>query len=66
MHFIDWAKSFTKPVWLDDEKFGFRFLDSQLLLFANTTAGFSETVIAAKELDRTEMEDLASKLAFRC
>jgi hypothetical protein len=46
LHFVDWEKVFVKPIWLDNEKFGFSFMKSQLLIYADTQARNSMTIIA--------------------
>jgi hypothetical protein len=61
---IDWFGMFTKAVWIDNEKFGFCFLDSQLLIFGNTTSGLSETIISNNNSTREEVEGLLRKLTY--
>ena len=64
LYFIDWERAFEKPVWLDNEKFGFNFLKSQLQIFANTASGQSETVISEKDRSREEIEYQLTRLTY--
>jgi len=64
LHFIDWERTFEKPVWLDNEKFGFNFLNSQLQIFANTALGQSEAAISEKDRSREELEYQLIRLTF--
>jgi hypothetical protein len=61
---VDWFGMFTKAVWIDNEKFGFSFLASQLLIFGNTTSGLSETIISNNNSTREEVEGLLRKLTY--
>jgi hypothetical protein len=65
LHFLDWDKVFSKPVWLDNEKFGFNLINSQLLMFANSQSGKTETVISEKSWSREEIEGHLRMITFR-
>ena len=65
LHFVDWERVFEKPIWLDNEKFGYAFFGSQLLIFANSLSRLSETVITEKDWTREEIEGGLRRLAFR-
>ncbi|NNV54745.1 hypothetical protein [Limnovirga soli] len=65
LHFVDWERVFEKPVWFGNEKFGFSFYNSQLLILANSTLRHSEIVIAEKSWSREEVEGGLKRLTFR-
>jgi hypothetical protein len=65
LHFVDWERVFEKPIWLDNEKFGFRFMKSQLLIYADTQARRSMTTFAEKNSKREEIEGHLRMLTFR-
>lgn len=57
--------SFQNPTWLDNDKFGFTFLNSQLLIYADTSSGRSVTVIEEKDLSRAEIEGWLRQLTYQ-
>jgi hypothetical protein len=65
LHFVDWERIFEKPIWLDNEKFGFNFLNSQLLIFANISSKQSETIISGKSWTRDEIEGHLRRLSYK-
>jgi hypothetical protein len=65
LHFVDWERVFEKPIWLDNEKFGFSLLNSQLVIFANSTLRQSETIISEKNWNREEIEGRLRQLTYR-
>jgi hypothetical protein len=65
LHFVDWERLFGKPAWLSNERFGFSFCNAQLLIFANSVSGQSETVIVEKAWSRQEIEGELRRLTFR-
>ncbi|MEX6691053.1 hypothetical protein QTN47_26325 [Danxiaibacter flavus] len=65
LHFVDWARVFDKPTWLDNEKFGFDLFSSQLLIFANAASKYSETIITEKRWPREQIEGELRRLTFR-
>ena len=64
-NFVDWERVFDKPNWLDNEKFGFNFLHSQLLIFANSAIKQSETIIEEKDWKWEEIEGMLRRLIYR-
>jgi len=62
---VDWFKMFNKPVWIDNEKFGFSLINSQLLIFANTKSRQSETIISENEWTKEEVEGFLRRLSYR-
>jgi hypothetical protein len=64
-HFIDWERPFSKPLWLDNEKFGFSLINDQLLLFVNTLSQKAETTIHEKNWTKEELEGQLQRLTFR-
>ncbi len=65
LHFVDWDRTFSKPDWMDNEKFGFNLINSQLLIFANSQSMRSETVISEKNWSREEIEGKLKMLTFK-
>jgi hypothetical protein len=65
LHFIDWQKTFLKPDWLDNEKFGFSLINSQLLIYADVQLKKSVTIILEKTWTREELEGHLRMLTFR-
>jgi hypothetical protein len=64
-HRVDWNNTFSKPGWIDNEKFGFSLLNGQLLIIANCTSRQSETIIEAKDWTLEEVEGHLRTLIFR-
>ncbi|MEO6357108.1 MAG: hypothetical protein ABIO56_10795 [Ferruginibacter sp.] len=62
---IQWSRAFTKATWLDNENFGFSFLDSQLLIFANLKLNDAEIIIAENKSPRVEVESLLKRLTYK-
>ena len=56
IQFINWERVFEKATWLDNEKYGYSFFGSQLLLFANILSRRSETIISETYWTREEIE----------
>lgn len=65
LHFVDWEKTFVKPVWIDNEKFGFSLINSQLKIYADTQFRESRTSISEKKWRREGIEGLLLQLTFR-
>ncbi|MFN4316182.1 MAG: hypothetical protein ACK4E0_17980 [Chitinophagaceae bacterium] len=65
LHFVDGQNVFEKPVWLDDENFGFKFLNSQLLVFANAIARGSNIHVTEKDWNRVQIEGRLRQLTYR-
>nr|WP_288836385.1 hypothetical protein [uncultured Flavobacterium sp.] len=65
LHFVDWEVKFRNPIWIDSGKFGYDFLNSQLLLFADLKSRQSKTIILEKDLNRHEVEGELRRLTFR-
>jgi hypothetical protein len=64
-YFVNWERVFVKPVWLDNEKFGFGLMDSQLLIYADTQARQSIITISEGNSMREEIEGQLRMLTFR-
>lgn len=64
-HFLNWKRTFSKPIWLDNEKFGFSLMDTQLLIYADSLSGLSEIVIAEKTGSREQIEGQLRMITFR-
>ena len=65
LQFVDWERVFVKPIWIDNEKFGYAFFSSQLLIFVNLLSRRSETVITEKDWTREEIEGGLRRFTFR-
>lgn len=65
LHFVTWEKTFLKPVWIDNEKFGFSFNNSQLKIYADWKSRKSVTIISEKNWSREEIEGQLRRLTFR-
>ncbi len=65
LHFVNWERAFEKPTWLDNERFGYSFLNSQLLIFANSTSRQSETIISENTWKQEEIEGRLKQLTYR-
>ena len=64
-HFVDGQNVFEKPAWLDGENFGFKFLNSQLLVFANSIARASNIHVTEKDWNREQIEGRLRQLTYR-
>ena len=65
LHFVDWERVFEKPSWLDNERFGFNFLNSQLRILANFSSRQSETIISETSWSREQIEGRLRSITFR-
>ncbi len=65
LHFVNWEKRFMKPIWIDNQKFGFNFLNSQLQIFANSDSKQSETIVSEKSLTRKEIEGELRRITYK-
>lgn len=63
--YINWDRVFDYPVWIDNEKFGYRFLNEELLLYANFKTGLGETIIAQDKVELEELQGRLRGLTFR-
>jgi hypothetical protein len=65
LHFLDWERVFSKPGWLDNDKFGFSLINSQLLIFADSESRQSGIVISEKDWNREEVKGQLRRLTFK-
>ncbi|MHA4847636.1 hypothetical protein ACX0G7_25950 [Flavitalea antarctica] len=64
LHFVDWERIFEKPRWLDNERFGFNLLNSQLRILANFSSRQSETIISETSWSREQIEGRLRSITF--
>jgi hypothetical protein len=64
LHFVNRQRVFEKPIWLDNEKFGFSFMKSQLLIYADAQSKQSSTIISEASSKREEIEGQLRMLTF--
>ncbi len=64
-HHVDWTRTFSKPSWIDQERFGFNLLNGQLLLLANAKSGLPEIIMAEMDWTRAEVEGHLRMLTYQ-
>ncbi|MBE7169044.1 MAG: hypothetical protein INR73_00545 [Williamsia sp.] len=65
LDFFGGSHVFSKPGWLDNERFGFQLVNSQLLIFANIQTKEPEIVIHEKNWSREELEGQLRMLTYK-